>query len=192
MRSTLQHLINRRPILVVDESETPVTTRLLVHHERRVADLTVLTPERPERFLSARLGEGADEKLVGFGGVGTGDGAFRVDLRVTKKEGASDGGAQRTGGREETYGLAVEVVLPGHNGVDGVGLREGKEGETTGTSRLLIAHDGAVGDSTELLEVGLERLCKGRKTRSELFVVSLLSQATKETDRRLCPSSGHR
>jgi hypothetical protein len=142
--------------------------------------------------LSARLGEGADEKLVGFGGVGTGDGAFRVDLRVTKKEGASDGGAQRTGGREETYGLAVEVVLPGHNGVDGVGLREGKEGETTGTSRLLIAHDGAVGDSTELLEVGLERLCKGRKTRSELFVVSLLSQATKETDRRLCPSSGHR
>ena len=58
-----------------------------------------------------------------------------------------------------THRLAVEVMLARHDGVDRADILESEEAKAARAARLHVAHDHAVGDAAELLEVGLERVC---------------------------------
>ena len=61
--------------------------------------------------------------------------------------------------RIEAHGLAVEEVILVEDGGDGCWVLESEESESTGTSRLGVAHDSRMSDFAELLKVGSQRFC---------------------------------
>lgn len=58
------------------------------------------------------------------------------------------------------YGFAIEEMLSDHDIVDRRGILKGQKGETSGSSRVVIAHDGAGQDAAELRKVVGEALCQ--------------------------------
>lgn len=155
MRSRLENLVDVFPALIVDKAESAVATGLLVHHQGRIRDDTELAPKGAERFLRARGRECPDEELVRLGRVGSGNGAFRVDLIKSEQ----DQYVIEYSTREYTYVLSVEVVLARHDRIDGTRFLEGQEAETARTTALGVPHDRAVRHLAELFKVHLERVC---------------------------------
>ncbi len=51
------------------------------------------------------------------------------------------------------YNLSIKVVLLDHDDVDGPGILESKESETSGSAGSAIAHDSALENFTKLREV---------------------------------------
>jgi hypothetical protein len=62
------------------------------------------------------------------------------------------------GTSEDTYNLAIEIMLLDHDRVYALGVPEGEKAKSTGAASRSIAHDGALADLSELREVVFQRI----------------------------------